>query len=57
MDHPVVHFEIPANDVEKLKRFYEDVFVGRLFKTPGPMEYWIIQTVRLTQTAYLLNPE
>ena len=26
MDHTIMHFEIPANDVEKLKAFYEKVF-------------------------------
>ena len=26
MSHPVMHFEIPANDVERLKEFYAELF-------------------------------
>jgi len=26
MSHPVMHFEIPANDVERLKEFYTELF-------------------------------
>jgi predicted enzyme related to lactoylglutathione lyase len=26
MDHTIIHFEIPANDLEKLKEFYEEIF-------------------------------
>ncbi len=45
MDHTIVHFEIPANNVEKIKRFYEDVFNWKIIQAGGPIEYWIIQTV------------
>ena len=45
MDHTIVHFEIPANDVDKLKRFYEEVFGWKITQASGPIEYWIIQTV------------
>ncbi|MDG6923669.1 MAG: VOC family protein [Nitrososphaerota archaeon] len=41
----IVHFEIPADDVEKLSKFYGEVF-GWKFKNasmPG-MDYWLIST-------------
>jgi predicted enzyme related to lactoylglutathione lyase len=42
----VVHFEIPADDVEKLSKFYSDVFGWKFDKSPpmGGMEYWMIGT-------------
>jgi predicted enzyme related to lactoylglutathione lyase len=45
MDHTIVHFEIPADNVEKLKRFYEEVFGWKITQASGPIEYWVIQTV------------
>jgi predicted enzyme related to lactoylglutathione lyase len=45
VDHTIIHFEIPANDVEKLKAFYEKVFGWTITQTDGPIEYWNIQTV------------
>ncbi|HTT44656.1 MAG TPA: VOC family protein [Thermoplasmata archaeon] len=41
----IVHFEIPANDAEKLSRFYSKVFGWKFEKAPMPgMEYWLITT-------------
>jgi predicted enzyme related to lactoylglutathione lyase len=40
----VTHFEIPANEPEKLAAFYEKVFDWKFSKWPGPMDYWIIKT-------------
>lgn len=45
MDHTIVHFEIPAKDVDKLKNFYVKVFGWKITKAPGPIEYWLIETV------------
>lgn len=45
MDHTVVHFEIPADDIEKLRKFYSDLFGWKIERSPGPVEYWIIETV------------
>ncbi len=49
MDHTVVHFEIPASDTEKLKKFYSGVFGWKIEKgsedMSGPMEYWLLGTV------------
>jgi len=41
----VTHFEIPANDVERLSKFYSDVFGWKFEKMPmGGMDYWMITT-------------
>ncbi len=41
----VVHFEIPANDVDRLSRFYSDVFGWKIEKAPMPgPDYWLIST-------------
>ncbi|MCW4002972.1 MAG: VOC family protein [Candidatus Bathyarchaeota archaeon] len=56
MDHTVVHFEIPASDVEKLKDFYEKVFGWQIVLAPGPIEYWIIQTVPVDSNGMPLRP-
>jgi predicted enzyme related to lactoylglutathione lyase len=39
----VVHFEIPADDVERAKRFYDSIFGWQLQDMPE-MEYTVIQT-------------
>ena len=45
MDHTIVHFEIPANDVEKLKNFYSKLFGWKIEKYPGPSTYYTLGTV------------
>ena len=45
MDHTIVHFEIPANDAEKLKKFYGDLFGWQIEKYPGPTTYYLLGTV------------
>lgn len=45
MDHTIVHFEIPAKDVEKLKKFYVELFGWKMEKYPGPTAYYLIETV------------
>jgi uncharacterized protein len=41
----ITHFEIPANDIERLKNFYAECF-GWKFQDAGMpgMEYWMIST-------------
>jgi predicted enzyme related to lactoylglutathione lyase len=57
MDHTIVHFEIPATDVEKLKAFYEGLFGWKIFKVPMEgMEYWLIYTVPTDEKGMLLKP-
>jgi len=45
----VVHFDISANDPEKLKKFYEEAFGWEIKKWEGEdemggMNYWLIKT-------------
>jgi predicted enzyme related to lactoylglutathione lyase len=40
----VVHFEISANDPEKLAAFYRDVFDWKITRWEGPQDYWLIST-------------
>ena len=56
MDHTIMHFEIPANNIEKLKKFYEEVFSWQIIQAEGPMEYWLIQTVPIDANGMLLRP-
>ncbi len=56
MDHTLIHFEIPATDVEKLKQFYEQVFGWKIIQYPGPIDYWIIQTVPTDEKGMLMRP-
>lgn len=43
MNHTIVHFEIPANDLEKLAGFYRSLFGWKVEAVPG-MDYWMIET-------------
>jgi len=56
MDHTIVHFEIPAEDVEKLRGFYSRLFGWKIEKTPGPMDYWLIETVPIDEQGRPLRP-
>ena len=41
----IVHFEIPSDNVERAKKFYNSLFDWKMEKVPGPMEYWMFRTV------------
>ncbi len=56
MDHTIVHFEIPANDLEKLQKFYSDLFGWKIEKLPGDMEYWGILTVPVDDKGMPMRP-
>ncbi|HJW65600.1 MAG TPA: VOC family protein [Candidatus Bathyarchaeia archaeon] len=57
MDHTIVHFEIPANNVEQIRKFYENLFGWKIFKAPMPgQEYWLIHTVPTDEKGMLLKP-
>ncbi len=56
MDHTIVHFEIPAENVEKLKKFYVDVFGWKIEKAPGPVDYWLVETVPVDEKMMPLRP-
>lgn len=41
----IVHFEIPSENVERAKKFYNGLFGWNMEKIPGPIEYWMFRTV------------
>ena len=53
MESPVVHFEIPATNPEKLSGFYSGIFGWKIDKVPG-MDYWFVVT-KSTQEAPGIN--
>jgi predicted enzyme related to lactoylglutathione lyase len=56
MDHTIVHFEIPAIDVEKLRKFYSKLFGWKIEKSSIPIPYWIIKTVPADEKGTPLRP-
>jgi predicted enzyme related to lactoylglutathione lyase len=45
LDRTIVHFEIPANNPEKLSGFYKNLFGWKIEKmSMGDMDYWMIET-------------
>ncbi|MFQ5950491.1 MAG: VOC family protein [Candidatus Geothermarchaeales archaeon] len=44
LQHTIVHFELPADNPESLKKFYEEAFGWEIQKVEGPIEYWLIAT-------------
>jgi predicted enzyme related to lactoylglutathione lyase len=40
----VVHFEIPATNIEAVKTFYTNVFNWNFSKWEGPDPYWLVST-------------
>jgi predicted enzyme related to lactoylglutathione lyase len=56
VDHTIVHFEIPADDMEKLRKFYSKLFGWKIEKTPGPIEYWMIETVPVDKKGMPIRP-
>jgi uncharacterized protein len=57
LDHTIIHFEIPAKNVQALKNFYEAVLGWKIIKTPlSGMDYWIIQTVPTDDKGMLQRP-
>lgn len=39
-----IHFELPADDPERLGRFYGEAFGWTVQKWDGPMDYWFLMT-------------
>lgn len=40
----IVHFNIPVKDVNRAKKFYNELFGWKIERVPGPMEYYNITT-------------
>ena len=43
-DSTIIHFEIPANEPDKLAHFYSRLFCWKITKLQGDEEYWYIET-------------
>ena len=43
----IVHFDIPVDDIERAKNFYEKLFDWKIEKVPGEMPYFVIETTDL----------
>ena len=43
MPNSIVHFEIPADDLQRAKKFYEDAF-GWKISDPWNMNYFLVET-------------
>jgi hypothetical protein len=60
MDHTIVHFEIPANNTEKLQKFCAGVFGWKIENgsgdMSGTMEYWLLGTVPVDKQMRPLRP-
>lgn len=56
MDHTIVHFEIPVSDVEKIRKFYVNVFGWKIERAPGPIEYWLVETVPVDEKGMPMRP-
>jgi predicted enzyme related to lactoylglutathione lyase len=55
IDHTIIHFEIPADDVEKLRKFYGELFGWKIEKM-SLMEYWNIETVPVDEKGMTVRP-
>jgi len=56
MYHTIIHFEIPGDNVEKLGKFYTQLFGWKIEKTEGPVDYWMIETVPVDDQGVLKGP-
>ena len=56
MANPVIHFELPVRKakVNKVRRFYEDVFGWNIEKMKG-MDYWSIRTEKTDKKGNMLK--
>ena len=56
IDHTIVHFEIFADDTEKIVKFYRALFGWKIEKMPGPTEYYGVETVPVNEKGELVRP-
>ncbi len=53
MDHTIVHFEIPADNIENSKNSTRPFSAGNSKKYPGPTTYYLVETVPVDEN---MNP-
>lgn len=51
----VVHFDVPVDNVERAKKFYQQAFGWKIQEVPG-MPYWTIHTVDVDQNQMPKEP-
>lgn len=56
MNHTIVHFEIPADDLQKIKDFYRAVFDWNMIELKGPIDYIMLHTVPTDEQGMLKEP-
>ena len=56
MDHTIVHFEIPADDLDRATTFYREVFGWQIARMPGPFEYFGVRTTSTDETGMPKGP-
>ena len=44
MKHTFAHFEIPADDVERARTFYTQLFGWQVSSAEGFQDYWLVET-------------
>jgi len=44
----IVHFDLTADDTDRAKAFYGELFGWKFQKYPGPVDYYLIETTDLT---------
>jgi uncharacterized protein len=47
MKNPIEYFEIPADDVDRAKRFYEKIFDWKIEKFEKDSDYWFVMTTEV----------
>jgi hypothetical protein len=52
----VIHFEIPADDIERARKFYKSTFGWKMDEVPG-MDYVLIRTTRWMRIICRQSPE
>ena len=58
MKNPIVHFEIPVDDVERAKTFYTKTFGWEMDKFPllGSDDYWVVRTTEVDKNMMPTKP-
>jgi predicted enzyme related to lactoylglutathione lyase len=56
MDHTIVHFEIPADDLDRATKFYREVFGWEIARMPGPFEYYGVRTTATGESGMPVGP-
>lgn len=52
---PVVHFEIPAENLERAKKFYGDIFGWNIMDVPG-VDYTMLTTIESDEQGFPKKP-